>query len=130
MLNMQKKLFFIIFISIFLISCNSEDKEDEGPGPYDEFAKCIGNSDLKMYGSYVCSTCRSQRRIFGSSFKYVGEIECHPQGENSQTELCLEKDIAKTPTWIVETDGQEIKRLEGFQKLEVLAELSGCNLGE
>ncbi len=123
---MLNRIIFIFLISIFLISCTPE--EVEGPGLQDDFAKCIGERDLKMYGSFKCSVCKSQRRMFGSSFKYVGEIECHPQGENPKTELCLEKKIEKTPTWILERDGQEIERLEGSQKLEILAELSGCKL--
>ena len=31
------------------------------------------------------------------------------QGENPQTELCLEKNLETTPTWMLEKDGEEIR---------------------
>ena len=121
----KMKKFFLIFV-IFIVACTQQ-----APLPVsklDDFAKCIDSSGLKMYGQYTCGVCKSQRNLFGSSFQYIGEIECHPKGENPQTQLCLEKDIAKTPTWILEQDGIEVNRLEDYQSLEILAEASGCSL--
>ncbi len=85
-----------------------------------------------MYGSITCSHCRNQRKMFGNSFQYIKEIECDPRNEGAQTELCIEKEINATPTWILEDDnGNEIERLNaGTQKLETLAEISGCKLTE
>tara|TARA_Y100000310_G_C20429863_1_gene690933 strand:+ start:197 stop:589 length:393 start_codon:yes stop_codon:yes gene_type:complete len=125
------KILLFLFFTFFLISCSAEEKVevDDTPGPYDDFAKCLGESDLKMYGSYTCSVCRSQRRQLGKSFKYVGEIECNPHAEDNQAELCLELEIAKTPTWILWKDRVEQERFEGLLKRERLAELSGCSLG-
>ena len=130
---MKKILLFIsLIIGIFAASCSqqeaSEIQEDLGPSEFDDFAKCIQASGLKMYGQYTCGICKKQRELFGPSFRYVGEIECHPRGENPQTQLCLERDIKKTPTWILEKDDKAIETLEGFQTLETLSELSGCPL--
>ena len=123
-------LALVVMVSI-ITSCISQPPRpgSEGPNPLDDFAKCIKQSGLKIYGSFTCSTCKRQRELFGSAWQYVGEIECHPRGENPQTELCLEKNIEKTPTWIFEKDGVDMKRVEGFQDLEGLAELSGCEIG-
>tara|TARA_Y100000310_G_C20221078_1_gene595795 strand:- start:189 stop:569 length:381 start_codon:yes stop_codon:yes gene_type:complete len=94
------------------------------------FAQCVYDSGGRMYGSYTCSVCEKQRALFGPSFKHIQEIECHPRGENSQTQLCLERDIAKTPTWILEPNGIETNRLPGFQSIEALAAFTGCTLEE
>jgi len=93
---------------------------------YDELAKCITEKGVNMYGSFRCGICAKTRSMFGSSFQYINEIECHPQGENPQTELCLEKGIEGTPTWILEPQGEEIKREFGFLSIEELKEFSGC----
>jgi len=126
----MKKIYLpilLIIILVFLSGCASEQEAEES-SELDSFAKCLTEQDVKMYGSMTCSICKRQKEMFGSSFQYVGEIECHPRGENPQTELCLNKDIKKTPTWILEKDGVEIKRLEGYQTAETLSELSGCEL--
>ena len=81
-----------------------------------------------MYGSYTCSICKKQRALFGPSFDLLGEIECHPRGENPQTQLCLEKDIKKTPTWTLEKNGVELGRKEGYQTIEILSEFSECSI--
>jgi hypothetical protein len=119
---------FLITSIIIISGCSQGTQEVEDP-QLSEFAKCIKESGMKMYGSMTCSVCKRQRELFGSSFKHVGEIECHPRGENPQTELCLQKDIEKTPTWILEKNGEDLKKLEGYQTLETLAEISGCKLG-
>jgi len=90
------------------------------------FAKCLSEKGYLMYGSHTCSRCRAQRKNFGKAFEYIKEIECNPAAPNTQVELCLEKKIRKMPTWIQEADGQELKRLEGYQLLEILASSSGC----
>ena len=127
-----KKYFMFSMIGLIIVlsvlTVNSRVKNSKGPGEYDDFAKCVKDSGLKMYGSMTCSVCARQKRLFGSAFKYIGEIECHPRGENPQTELCFEKEISKTPTWILEDGDLEIKKLEGYQTIETLSEVSGCSL--
>ena len=81
-----------------------------------------------MYGSFRCGICAKTRAMFGDSFQYVNEIECHPQGKNSQTELCVQKSIDLTPTWIMESDGIEQKRQAGFMSIEELKAFSGCDV--
>jgi len=115
----MKKLFFLLFIlSISILSgCTSSQeavKEIESDPEMDAFAQCIKDSNLKMYGSFRCSYCQKQRMLFGPSFEIIGEIECHPHGENPQTELCLQMDVAKTPTWILEDGSEEPRRFEGY----------------
>ena len=73
------------------------------------------------YKSYTCSSCRKQEKLLGDAYKIMNSVECHPKGPNGQAELCLKKRIEKTPTWILEPNGIEVKRLEGIQSVESLA---------
>tara|TARA_Y100000310_G_C20606724_1_gene775882 strand:+ start:273 stop:662 length:390 start_codon:yes stop_codon:yes gene_type:complete len=126
---MLKKLILLfgIILTVIISSCTSQQTTTVS-GELDDFAKCLNEKGLKMYGSYTCAICKKQRELFGPSFELVGEIECHPRGENPETERCLKMDIKKTPTWILEEDGVEIKRLDGYQTIETLSELSGCSV--
>ncbi len=110
----------ILFIVFNLPAGQQED--------HSELAQCISKQGVNMYGSFRCSVCAKTRAMFSDSFQYINEIECHPQGENSQTALCLEKDLEGTPTWILEPNGKEQKRHTGFLNLEELAEFSGCDM--
>jgi glutaredoxin len=85
----------------------------------DAFAQCLGKSGLTMYGAYWCPHCQAQKKLFGSSFRYVSSVEC-----TQQTALCLEKKIEGYPTWIA-SDGT---RFSGQLSLEKLSEISQCKL--
>ena len=74
-----------------------------------------------MYGSYTCSACAATRKCFGESFEKITEIECNPHAPENEAERCLERNIKTTPTWILENDGVEGKRLDGYQLMEDLA---------
>lgn len=94
----------------------------------DALAQCINASGTNMYGSFRCGVCAKERALFGDSFQYINEIECHPEGENPQTERCLAMEIGGTPTWVLEPNGTEIKRFRGYLDFEGLAAFSGCPL--
>ena len=122
-------LFSFLLLSIFLIAACTEQKVVE-PTPLDPFIQCVSESGVKMYGSYTCSICTRQKKDIGPASRFLDEIECNPNAPGNQAEHCVEVDILSTPTWILEKDGQEVKRIEGYMKLEALAELSGCTLPE
>ena len=94
---------------------------------HDALAQCLTEKGVHMYSSFRCAVCAKTRAMFGDSFQYVQEIECHPQGKNSQWQLCQDQAIGGTPTWIMEPDGQEVKRHTGFLSIEELKEFSGCS---
>tara|TARA_Y100000034_G_C6870671_1_gene397467 strand:- start:447 stop:1259 length:813 start_codon:yes stop_codon:yes gene_type:complete len=93
---------------------------------YTPLAQCITENGVNMYGSFRCGVCAKTRALFGDAFEEINEIECHPQGENAQTELCLSKGIEGTPTWILEPEGEEVKRQVGFMTLAELQVFAGC----
>ncbi|MDP3918620.1 MAG: vitamin K epoxide reductase family protein [Nanoarchaeota archaeon] len=117
-------LFILIMIITFFIF-NVKTNPDMN---LDDFAMCINDSGVKMYGSFRCGVCAKERALFGDSFDYINEIECHPDGENSQTALCLSKGVQGTPTWVLESEGEELDRHIGYMDLEELAYFSGCEL--
>lgn len=85
-----------------------------------ELAKYLGKKGAVMYGSFKCPHCNEQKKLFGSAFKYINYVECHPQGDNANPSLCFAKGIVNYPTW--EIGG---KYYEGAMTLKRLAELSG-----
>ena len=96
------------------------------PGQYDAFAQCLTEKGVEGYGAYWCPNCQRQKLDFGNSFRYVTYIECaagDPEGK-ATPEACTEKGVTGYPTWI-RPDGN---RLVGYQKLQQLAEFSGCRL--
>ncbi len=77
--------------------------------------------DVKFYGAYWCSHCQSQKSLFGAvAAAKLPYIECAADGENSQRQLCKDKDIKMFPTWVI--DG---KYFTGSKDLKELAELTG-----
>ena len=100
----------------------------DGPGAkYVGLAKCLTQKNAKMYGTYWCSHCANQKKMFGrQAFKEINYIECDPRGGNAKPGLCLEKNIKGYPTWEF-NDGS---RTEGEAPLAFLAEKTGCALPE
>ena len=120
---------------LFVSGCEKEDCAGGGARtkePTQEalagLARCLTEKGVVMYGSFTCSGCRAQRKAFGPAFSHIREIECNPNAPNTQAESCMKKKIEKTPTWIMEKGGEEIKRIEGYQLLNDLASFAGCKL--
>lgn len=91
---------------------------------YAEFAQCLSDEEIVMYGAFWCPHCADQKDAFGESFENITYVECDPNGEEAQPELCLAKGIEGYPTWI-RSDGE---RISGFKTLEELEEFSTCTL--
>jgi protein-disulfide isomerase len=85
----------------------------------DEFAQCLADKKITMYGSATCPHCQKEKRAFGESFKYVPYVEC-----TTNPKACVDAQVEGVPTWIF-PDG---KRLVGEQGLQKLSAASGCPL--
>lgn len=94
---------------------------------YTPFVMALNEKGVVYYKSYTCSNCKKQEQIIGKeAIAKLNSVECHPKGPDGNPELCLEKDIEHTPTFILEKDGVDVKRHEGvFNKLEDLAKWAG-----
>ena len=93
--------------------------KQETPGELDDFAACLSEKGVTMYGADWCSHCQNEKRAFGDSFELVPYVECPDDPQK-----CLDVGVKSYPTWIL-PDGQ---KLEGEQGLEKLAQESGCAL--
>ncbi len=89
-------------------------------------AQCLTQNGVRMYGSYTCSHCLREKQLFGDAFKFINYIECHPQGPNPQTPLCETKQISNTPTWTIELNDTEVKRVVGYLDAEQLKTFGSC----
>ncbi len=89
---------------------------------YDDFAKCLTEKGVAMYGSFQCHYCKTQKEMFGSSIKYVNYIECGPFN-GPLNKQCIDAGITAYPTWIVNG-----KVYTGEKTIQELSSLSGCQL--
>ena len=110
-------LLAVIGISAFLIFSNA----DTAAGQLDTFAQCLAGKEVTMYGADWCPHCQSEKKSFGSSFRFISYVEC-PENPNQ----CLAAGVNSYPTWIF-PDG---KKLEGEQGIRRLSQESGCLLPE
>lgn len=84
----------------------------------DEFAKCLTEKGVKMYGAYWCSHCKEQKAMFGRSVQYVNYVEC-----TEDVKTCEAEKIQVYPTWKIAST-----TVEGVLELEKLSEMTGCVL--
>jgi hypothetical protein len=91
---------------------------------YDDFARCLTEKGVKMYGLYWCEHCAQQEEMFGASFKYVPYVECGIKGQRGEQPVCKDAGVKLFPTWQF-PDGQ---RHEGVLPLDSLSRRSGCSL--
>lgn len=123
--NLKFKIIFFSFCIIILIFAfwilNFGPLKGRGAetNPLDDFAKCLTERGVVMYGAYWCPHCQNEKKAFGDSFKFVNYVEC-----TQETQKCLAENIEGYPTWIF-PDG---KRLLGEQGIQKLAQASGCVL--
>ena len=78
------------------------------PGRYDDFAKCLTDKGVVMYGENWCQYTNAQKAMFGKSFQHINYVE--------------KEDLARRPTWVI--NGETYETVQSFQRL---AELSGCD---
>lgn len=123
---MKKSILTLIIIAVILtisiiiaISISTED-----PTRYDKFAKCLTEQDTKMYGTYWCHFCASQKEEFGDSFKYINYVECSLPDRGGATAECKKEQITGYPTW----EFKDKTKRSGILGLKDLSELTGCKL--
>ena len=92
------------------------------PGPFDDFAQCLKDREVKFYGAFWCPHCQAQKKLFEKSQKKLPYIECSTPDGNNQLEVCQKADIQVYPTWEF-PDGS---RQEGELTFQQLANKSSC----
>lgn len=86
-------------------------------------AEHLTEQDATMYGAFWCPHCSDQKELFGEAIEAVPYVECDPEGENAQPELCREKNIEGYPTW--EIDGELYPGTRSLEELATLTEFEG-----
>jgi hypothetical protein len=104
-----------VLIFVFLAGCTSQNNT---PGTYDNFAKCLTDKGVIMYGSATCPHCQDQKKMFGDSFKYINYIEC------SNDPRCTQAGIQYVPTWSINGTLQPA----GEKTIQELSSLTGCQV--
>tara|TARA_Y100000310_G_C20547598_1_gene746368 strand:- start:9 stop:497 length:489 start_codon:yes stop_codon:yes gene_type:complete len=125
--KVNKKYMWVFLVLVVIVSyfyfIPSVEAE---PGKYDDFAQCLTDEGVKMYGAYWCSHCESQKKDFGDSFHLVDYVECSLPNNAGQTAKCKDAGIESYPTWQF-GDGVYAA---GVIEFERLAERTGCVLPE
>ena len=84
-------------------------------------AEHLTSSGAVMYSAYWCPHCHEQKELFGKqAADQLKVVECAPDGENNQADLCRSKGLEGFPSW--EINGSIDSGVKG---LDTLAELSG-----
>ena len=86
-----------------------------------ELAKYLSDNGVIKYSAYWCPNCLNQSELFGKqAYRELNVVECARDGINSQTQLCIDKNIKGFPTW--EING---KLILGVLSLKELSKLTG-----
>lgn len=114
-----KKYFIFIIISLILVlSTLTVYSSSKKPGELDDFATCLNEAGVVVYGNDFCSYTTTQLGFFGKSRHNLNYVKCA-----DDEALCNEKNIRTTPTW--EHDGEFYVGVQGIEKL---ASITGCPL--
>lgn len=122
---MKKQILIVIAVLVVVLGIAIFfAQKDSAPGQYDTFATCIKDSGATFYGAFWCPHCREQKAMFGNSAKLLPYVECSTPDGQSQTSICIQKEIKSYPTWIFANG--EIGN--GTQQFASLASSTGCAL--
>ena len=93
---------------------------------YDNFARCLTDRGLKMYGAYWCPHCSEQKEKFSAAFEYAPYTECGVKGDTrAVTQVCKDAGIQHFPTWQFPPTGERVERVFELQEL---SDRTGCPL--
>ncbi|MEK7140628.1 MAG: thioredoxin domain-containing protein [Patescibacteria group bacterium] len=123
------KVFFLVIGILVLgviatIVFRANNNVTTTPGQYDTFTQCLKDKGAIFYGAFWCPHCQAQKKLFGSSAKFLPYVECSTLDGKAQLPECTEKNITGYPTWEF-ADGS---RMSGEVPLADLAAKTACEL--
>ena len=98
-----------------------------------QFAQCLRDKQITMYGAYWCSHCQNEKKAFGEAFQYVPYVEC-----TEEPGKCTAAGVQYFPTWIFPASPARLvseseraggpggQKFVGEQGIEKLSVESGC----
>jgi len=102
-----------IWLTLVLTGCTKTSPANN----LDDFAQCLTDKWVIMYGSVTCPHCQSQKAMFGSSFQYINYVEC-----TKEFDRCA--NLKWVPTWEISSGNY----LEWLQQLSTLATATTCKM--
>jgi hypothetical protein len=123
-LRRSRRRMWLVLAAIAVVLSFKASTAAAGSDKLDGFARCLAEKKATMYGSFLCSHCDDQKKLFGPSFQYVPYVECTVRGSRQMTFPCIVANIRFTPTWIF-ADGE---RRTGVQSLKSLSTKTECSL--
>lgn len=117
-------IIIVILVAVLATGTVLFVKRNAKPGKYDEFAKCLKDKGATFYGAFWCPHCQNQKKLFGTSKKYIPYVECSTPDGKGQTDTCKAKKVSGYPTWVF-ADGTT---QEGEMTFDQLAQKTGCTL--
>ena len=93
------------------------------PKDYSEFAKCLTEKDMKMYGAAWCGHCSEVKSRFGDAFEHIDYTECDPSF-GGDPQACQDAGVEAYPAFVF-SDGDLRLGAIGF---DVMAQKTGCML--
>ncbi len=124
MTNTKKLIILAIILVVVIVCMKFIAKASNTPSKYDTFAQCLKEKGAIFYGAFWCPHCQAQKKMFGSSKKYLPYVECSTPDGKGRKQICIDKEIEGYPTWSF-ADGST---LSGEISLEKLAEKTSCVL--
>lgn len=119
-MNIKLKLVIIGFVAVVVIAIVFAIQNSQPVNAsYVEFAKCLAEKQITMYGAVWCPACQKQKKLFGDAFKYIPNVECPDDPQK-----CIAQGIEAYPTWEFPSG----EKLVGVQTFETLSTKSGCIL--
>lgn len=112
----------ISFAMLWMLSSSRLNAGEPQPNRMDTFAECLTAHKAVMYGSFLCPHCEDQKKIFGSSFRFIHYVECLDSETRKALPACKAAEIHVTPTWTFSNGN----RLVGTQPIDQLGKASGC----
>lgn len=103
-------LIVVLIIAIAYFALKTQNHETS-----EEIAKCIGDRSI-LYVQLGCSHCQAQEELFGENIQYLTIVDCFYEYEK-----CENKEILKTPTWIINRE-----KYEDVLSVDKLRELTKC----
>lgn len=121
----KSTIYFIILIAAIITAMIIFKSSKSSAGEeYNEFAQCLTDSGVKMFGAFWCPHCQNQKKLFGVSWNRINYVECSTPDGNSQTQICIDEKIQSYPTWEL----ADKSRVNGELTLQELSSRSGCQL--
>jgi thiol-disulfide isomerase/thioredoxin len=87
-------------------------------------AEHLAKSEATFYGAYWCSHCQKQKSLFGATAAAkLPYVECAANAENSQRQLCKDKNIQLFPTWVVK--GKLYPGIKDLKEIAAMTDYKG-----